>query len=92
MYYPGWLGVISVATTLDLRRYFGIGTRHVIALQALTVATSGETPFSRSRNWEAANVRGYYGDATAPLLRGVPVRMPGEGLVAHRTRRIRFGR
>jgi outer membrane protein assembly factor BamA len=61
--YPGWLGsdFDYARFTLDLRRYSRFGNRHVIALQALTVATNGDTPFQSLAALGGSEImRGYY--------------------------------
>jgi outer membrane protein assembly factor BamA len=61
--YPQWLGsdFDHANLTLDLRTYFGFGKRHVVALQALSMATRGDTPFQSLPALGGSEVmRGYY--------------------------------
>lgn len=62
-FYPGWLGsdFDYRRVTLDLRRFFGFGGRHVVALQAVMAGTGGETPFQSLAALGGSEImRGYY--------------------------------
>ena len=57
-----WLGDNGFGVyTLDLRKYFPVAATHVVALQALGIATSGEPPFDRYPQLGGESLlRGYF--------------------------------
>jgi hypothetical protein len=75
----GWAVTSPTAVaTIDLRKFFSLGERHIIALQSLRWQPAEMFPFMHSRSWEAAKSCAVTTrDATATDTPGAAIRNTG---------------